>query len=73
MEAIPVSWELRAPVARSDEPSISVPPVVPFCDERGRTDVKTPKYSFQVVWSDDDEGFVATCPEFKGVSGPHSV
>jgi predicted RNase H-like HicB family nuclease len=26
-------------------------------------------YGFQVVWSDDDEGFVATCPEFKGVSG----
>jgi predicted RNase H-like HicB family nuclease len=31
--------------------------------------MKTPKYSFQVVWSDDDEGFVATCPDFKGVSG----
>ena len=31
--------------------------------------MKTPKYSFQVVWSGDDEGFVATCPEFKGVSG----
>ena len=31
--------------------------------------MKTPKYSFQVVWSGDDEGVVATCPEFKGVSG----
>ena len=31
--------------------------------------MNTPKYSFQVAWSDDDEGFVATCPEFKGVSG----
>lgn len=31
--------------------------------------MKTPMYSFQVFWSDDDEGFVATCPEFKGVSG----
>jgi predicted RNase H-like HicB family nuclease len=31
--------------------------------------MKTSMYSFQVVWSDDDEGFVASCPEFNGVSG----
>lgn len=27
------------------------------------------KYSFNVAWSDEDEAFVATCPEFDGVSG----
>ncbi len=26
-------------------------------------------YSFQVRWSDEDLGYVATCPEFPGVSG----
>lgn len=26
-------------------------------------------YSFRVIWSDDDNAFVATCPEFEGVSG----
>jgi predicted RNase H-like HicB family nuclease len=26
-------------------------------------------YSFRVVWSDDDNAFVAICPEFEGVSG----
>lgn len=26
-------------------------------------------YSFRVVWSDEDEAYVATCPEFDGVSG----
>jgi predicted RNase H-like HicB family nuclease len=26
-------------------------------------------YSFRVVWSDEDEAFVATCPEFEGISG----
>ena len=29
----------------------------------------TPPYSFRVVWSDEDQAFVATCPEFNGVSG----
>ncbi|MBX9928486.1 MAG: toxin-antitoxin system HicB family antitoxin [Gemmatimonadaceae bacterium] len=28
-----------------------------------------PAYSFRVVWSDEDQAFVATCPEFDGVSG----
>jgi len=26
-------------------------------------------YSFRVMWSDEDNAFVATCPEFEGVSG----
>lgn len=26
-------------------------------------------YSFRVVWSDEDDAFVAVCPEFEGVSG----
>lgn len=29
----------------------------------------TPQYSFQVTWSDEDEAFVAVCPEFEGISG----
>jgi|ERR1035438_2647465 predicted HicB family RNase H-like nuclease len=28
-----------------------------------------PTYSFHVAWSDEDEAFVATCPEFEGLSG----
>jgi len=27
-----------------------------------------PHYSFRVLWSDEDHAFVATCPEFDGVS-----
>ena len=27
-----------------------------------------PTYSFRVIWSEDDHAFVATCPEFEGVS-----
>jgi predicted HicB family RNase H-like nuclease len=27
-----------------------------------------PTYSFNVAWSDEDEAFVATCPEFEGLS-----
>jgi len=27
------------------------------------------KYSFEVAWSREDEAFVATCPDFEGVSG----
>lgn len=27
------------------------------------------EYSYQVVWSDEDDSYVATCPEFDGVSG----
>mgnify|MGYP006431373691 CR=1 FL=1 len=27
-----------------------------------------PKYSISVIWSDEDECFVATCPEFPGLS-----
>lgn len=26
-------------------------------------------YSFRVVWSDEDDAYVAVCPEFEGVSG----
>ena len=29
----------------------------------------TPAYSFRVIWSDDDDAYVATSPEFDGVSG----
>jgi len=31
--------------------------------------MNTPAYSFRVVWSDEDEAFVATSPEFEGLSG----
>jgi predicted HicB family RNase H-like nuclease len=31
--------------------------------------MNTPHYSFRVLWSDADEAFVATSPEFEGVSG----
>lgn len=27
-----------------------------------------PTYSFRVIWSEEDNAFVATCPEFEGVS-----
>lgn len=27
------------------------------------------EYSFQVVWSDEDDAYIATCPELDGVSG----
>lgn len=27
-----------------------------------------PAYSFRVVWSKEDEAFIATCPEFEGLS-----
>ena len=30
--------------------------------------MSSPTYSFRVVWSNEDEAFVATCPEFEGVS-----
>ncbi len=29
---------------------------------------QTPKYSFKVFWSDADNAFIATCPEFVGLS-----
>ena len=28
-----------------------------------------PTYSFRVFWSEEDDAFVASCPEFPGVSG----
>ena len=28
-----------------------------------------PGYSFQVIWNGEDECYVATCPEFSGISG----
>ena len=28
-----------------------------------------PKYSFKVFWSDEDQAYIATCPDFPGVSG----
>lgn len=31
--------------------------------------MKKPAYSFRVVWSDEDKEYVATSPEFSGVSG----
>ncbi len=31
--------------------------------------MSAPAYSFRVVWSREDEAFVASCPEFDGVSG----
>jgi antitoxin HicB len=27
-----------------------------------------PKYGFNVFWSDEDQAFIATCPDFPGVS-----
>jgi predicted RNase H-like HicB family nuclease len=27
-----------------------------------------PKYSFKVFWSDEDQAYIATCPDFPGVS-----
>ncbi|WP_291316073.1 type II toxin-antitoxin system HicB family antitoxin [Desulfuromonas sp.] len=27
-----------------------------------------PEYGFNVFWSDEDEGFIATCPDFPGLS-----
>ena len=27
------------------------------------------RYSFRVTWSDEDDSYIATCPEFDGVSG----
>lgn len=30
--------------------------------------MSSPAYSFRVVWSKEDEAFIATCPEFEGVS-----
>jgi predicted HicB family RNase H-like nuclease len=30
--------------------------------------MRSPAYSFRVVWSNEDEAFIATCPEFEGVS-----
>lgn len=26
------------------------------------------KYGFRILWSDEDEGYIATCPEFPGLS-----
>ncbi|MDR3673255.1 MAG: toxin-antitoxin system HicB family antitoxin [Holophaga sp.] len=31
--------------------------------------MKDSTYGFRVVWSQEDDAFVATCPEFEGVSG----
>lgn len=31
--------------------------------------VDTNAYSFRIVWSPEDDAFVATCPEFDGISG----
>lgn len=31
--------------------------------------VDTNAYGFRIVWSPEDEAFVATCPEFEGISG----
>lgn len=28
-----------------------------------------PAYSFRLIYSEEDEGYIATCPEFDGVSG----
>ena len=30
--------------------------------------MSSPAYSFRVVWSKEDEAFIATCPEFEGLS-----
>jgi predicted RNase H-like HicB family nuclease len=30
--------------------------------------MKTAEYGFRVLWSEEDEGYVAICPEFPGVS-----
>jgi predicted RNase H-like HicB family nuclease len=27
-----------------------------------------PKYGFEIFWSDEDEGYIATCPDFPGLS-----
>ena len=29
---------------------------------------RTPKYSFKVLWSEPDSAYIATCPEFVGLS-----
>ena len=26
------------------------------------------KYGFEIFWSDEDEGYIATCPDFPGLS-----
>ena len=26
------------------------------------------RYSFTILWSDEDQGYIATCPEFAGLS-----
>jgi len=31
--------------------------------------MKKPAYSFRVLWSKDDDAYIASCPEFSGVSG----
>jgi len=28
-----------------------------------------PTYSFRVFWSEEDDAFIASCPEFPGISG----
>jgi predicted RNase H-like HicB family nuclease len=27
-----------------------------------------PKYGFDIFWSDEDQGYIATCPDFPGLS-----
>ena len=27
-----------------------------------------PKYGFDIFWSDEDKGYIATCPDFPGLS-----
>jgi predicted RNase H-like HicB family nuclease len=29
----------------------------------------SPNYGFRVLWSEEDQAFIASCPEFEGVSG----
>lgn len=31
--------------------------------------VDTNAYGFRIVWSPEDDSFIATCPEFEGISG----
>ena len=28
-----------------------------------------PAYSFRVLWSEGDDAYIASCPEFSGISG----
>jgi predicted RNase H-like HicB family nuclease len=31
-------------------------------------EVTMPKYGFDIFWSEEDQGFIATCPDFPGLS-----